>query len=138
MGPSMVTPRPTDAELAILRVLWARGPSTVRQIHDVLLLERPTAYTTALKLLQIMTEKGLVGRDERDRTHIYHPRLTEEQTQQQLVGDLLDRAFGGSSSKLVMQALAARRASAEELGEIRRLLDGRKDEADQEDGDGRD
>lgn len=125
MMPSMSKqelPRPTDAELAILRVLWARGASTVRQVHDVLSRERPTAYTTALKLLQIMTEKGLVRRDETDRTHIYHARLTEEQTQRQLVRDLLDRAFAGSASKLVMQALAAKRASAEELGEIRRLL----------------
>ena len=120
-------PRPTDAELAILRVLWDRGASTVRQVHDVLSRERPTAYTTALKLLQIMTEKGLVRRDETDRTHIYEPRLSEEQTQRQLVRDLLDRAFAGSASKLVMQALAARRASPEELGEIRRLLDGRGD-----------
>ena len=120
-------PRPTDAELAILRVLWQRGPSTVRQVHDTLLRERPTAYTTALKLLQIMTEKGLVRRDESDRTHIYHARLSEEQTQRQLVRDLLDRAFGGSASKLVMQALAARRASAEELGEIRRLIESRED-----------
>ena len=121
-----MTPRPTDAELAILRVLWERGPSTVRQVHEVLSRERPTAYTTALKLLQIMAEKGLVTRDERERTHVYQPRVSEDQTQRQLVRDLLDRAFGGSSSKLVMQALATKRASAEELGEIRRLLDGRK------------
>jgi BlaI family penicillinase repressor len=120
------TPRPTDAELAILRVLWDRGPSTVRQVHDVLGRERPAAYTTALKLLQIMTEKGLVRRDETDRTHIYHAKLSEEQTQRQLVRDLLERAFGGSASKLVMQALAAKRASAEELGEIRKLIDGRE------------
>src|SRR5687768_13935635 len=121
------TPRPTDAELAILRVLWSRGASTVRQVHDVLLKERPTAYTTALKMLQIMTEKGLVRRDETDRTHIYQARLTEEQTQRQLVRDLLDRAFGGSSSKLVLQALSARRATAEELGEIRKLIESRRD-----------
>ena len=119
------TPRPTDAELAILRVLWERGASTVRQVHDSLIRERPTAYTTALKLLQIMTEKGLVRRDESDRTHIYHARLSEEQTQRQLVRDLVDRAFGGSASKLVMQALATKRASAEELTEIRKLIDGR-------------
>jgi len=124
--PTMKTPRPTDAELAILRVLWDRGPSTVRQVHDVLLLERPTAYTTALKLLQIMTDKGLVRRDEADRTHVYHPRLSQEQTQRQLVRDLVDRAFGGSSSQLVLQALSAKRASAEELVEIRQLLDSRK------------
>ena len=119
------TPRPTDAELAILRVLWERGASTVRQVHDALGRERPTAYTTALKMLQIMTEKGLVRRDESDRTHVYYPRLSEDQTQRQLVRDLLDRAFGGSASKLVMQALATKRASAEELTEIRRLIDGR-------------
>jgi predicted transcriptional regulator len=120
-------PRPTDAELAILRVLWERGPSTVRQVHDVLARERVAAYTTALKLLQIMTEKGLVRRDERDRSHVYQARMTEAQTQRQLVGDLLDRAFGGSATKLVMQALAARRASPAELGEIRRLLDDRRE-----------
>ncbi len=119
------TPRPTDAELAILRVLWERGPSTVRQVHESMSRERPAAYTTALKMLQIMTEKGLVRRDESDRSHIYHARLSEEQTQRQLVRDLLDRAFGGSASKLVMQALASRRASAEELTEIRKLIDGR-------------
>src|SRR5689334_5483635 len=112
-------PRPTDAELAILRVLWDRGPSTVRQVHELLALERPAAYTTALKLLQIMQEKGLVERDERDRTHIYRARLSQETTQRQLVRDLLDRAFGGSASKLVMQALATNRASAEELKDIR-------------------
>jgi predicted transcriptional regulator len=117
-------PRPTDAELAILRVLWSRGASTVRQVHDVLSLDRPAAYTTALKLLQIMTDKGLVRRDESERTHVYEARLTEEQTQRQLVGDLLDRAFGGSASKLVMQALASRKASPQELDEIRRLIGG--------------
>ena len=121
-------PRPTDAELAILRVLWDLGPCTVRQVHEVLSRERPAAYTTSLKLLQIMTDKGLVSRDERDRSHIYQAKLTEEQTQRQLVRDLLDRAFGGSATKLVMQALAARRASAEELSEIRRLIDGRADD----------
>lgn len=120
-------PKPTDAELAILRVLWERGPSTVRQVHDVLSKERPAAYTTALKLLQIMTDKGLVRRDETDRTHIYSPRLTEEQTQRQLLRDLLDRAFGGSSMKLVMQALNTRRASAEELTEIRKLIESRRE-----------
>lgn len=134
MARSSSTPRPTDAELAILRVLWERGPSTVRQVHDVLTSrDRPTAYTTALKLMQIMTEKGLVRRDERDRTHVYHPRLTEEQTQRQLVGDLLDRAFGGSASKLVMQALNARRATPEELGEIRQLIEARREDRDERD-----
>jgi len=139
MARSPVTPRPTDAELAILRVLWERGPSTVRQVHDVLGRERPAAYTTALKLLQIMTEKGLVERDERDRTHIYRARLSEEQTQRQLVRDLLDRAFGGSATKLVLQALAAENASADELQEIRRAIDtARREKHDKEHRDERD
>ena len=116
-------PRPTDAELGLLRVLWQRGPSTVRQIHDVVSQARPTGYTTVLKLLQIMTEKGLVRRDETDRTHVYEVCSSEEQTQRQLVRDLLERAFGGSSTRLVMQALAAKRATPEELAEIRRLLE---------------
>ena len=126
-------PRPTDAELAILRILWDRGPSTVRQVHDILGRDRQAAYTTALKLLQIMTEKGLVRRDDTDRTHIYTHRLSEEQTQRQLVRDLLDRAFGGSSSKLVMQALNARRATPAELGEIRKLIEARREAHDDRD-----
>ena len=121
-------PRPTDAELAILRILWDRGPSTVRQVHEILGRDRQAAYTTALKLLQIMTEKGLVERDERDRTHIYRARLSEETTQRQLVRDLVDRAFAGSSSKLVLQALASKRASAEELRDIRKAIDGARNE----------
>jgi predicted transcriptional regulator len=133
MSRNAVLPRPTDAELSILRVLWERGPSTVRQVHDVLSRERPTAYTTALKLLQIMTDKGLVRRDETERTHVYHPRLSEEQTQRQLVRDLLDRAFGGSATKLVMQALAARRATPEELVEIRKLIETRREVRDERD-----
>ncbi len=116
-------PKPTDAELTILRILWERGPSTVRQVHELLARDRQAAYTTALKLLQIMTEKGLVERDERERTHIYRARLSEDQTQRQLVRDLLDRAFGGSASKLVMQALATKRASADELRDIRNAID---------------
>ena len=131
--PRMTVPKPTDAELAILRVLWDRGPSTVRQVHEVLARERHAAYTTSLKLLQIMTEKGLVRRDETDRTHVYHARFSEQQTQRQLVRDLLDRAFGGSASKLVMQALAARRASPEELGAIRKLIESRQTEREDRD-----
>jgi predicted transcriptional regulator len=115
--------RPTDAELAILRVLWSRGPSTVRQVHEVLSKDRETGYTTVLKLMQIMTEKGLVERDESERTHVYQARFTQEATQQRLVSDLLEKAFGGSASQLVMRALAAKPASADELAEIRRLLD---------------
>jgi predicted transcriptional regulator len=113
--------KPTDGELAILRVLWARGPSTVRQVAEA--LGRDTGYTTALKLLQIMTEKRLVVRDETQRTHVYAAAYTEDQTQRQLVSDLLERAFGGSAAKLVLQALAAKKASPEELAEIRKLLD---------------
>jgi predicted transcriptional regulator len=116
-------PRPTDAELAILRVLWERGPSTVRQVHDATSARRPTGYTTTLKLLQIMADKRLVERDERDRSHVYSARVSEAQAQRQLTEDLLDRAFGGSAMKLVMQALSSRRASAEELAEIRKLID---------------
>jgi predicted transcriptional regulator len=115
--------RPTDAELAILRVLWSRGPSTVRQVHEALSRDRETGYTTVLKLMQIMTEKGLVERDESERTHVYQARFTQEQTQERLVSDLLDKAFGGSASQLVMRALAAKPASADELAQIRRLLD---------------
>src|SRR5215213_5843697 len=127
-------PRPTDAELAILRVLWERGPSTVRQVHEVLVSRvGPAAYTTALKLLQIMTEKGLVRRDDTDRSHVYTTRLSEEQTQRQLVRDLLERAFGGSASKLVMQALNAKRATPEELGEIRKLIETRREGRDDRD-----
>src|SRR5260370_29235687 len=115
--------KPTDAELAILRVLWTRGPSTVRQITEVMAdAGREIGYTTVLKLLQIMTEKGLVIRDESARTHIYTPTSTEDQTQRQMVTDLLDRVFDGSAAKLVMQALAAKKTTPEELAEIRELL----------------
>lgn len=116
-------PRPTDAELAILRVLWRLGPSTVRQVQESLSQGRETGYTTVLKLMQIMTEKGLVERDETDRSHIYRTRLKEEQTQRQLVDDLLKRAFGGSAPQLVMQALSSKKTSAKELAQIRELLD---------------
>jgi predicted transcriptional regulator len=113
--------KPTDAELAILRVLWAHGPSTVRQVAEA--LGADTGYTTALKLLQIMTEKGLVTRNESARTHVYQAAISEDLTQRQLVTDLLNRAFGGSAAKLVLQALSASPASPEEMAEIRRLLD---------------
>src|SRR5919202_4816105 len=106
-------PRPTDAELAILRVLWSRGPSTVRDVHEQLNEQSPTGYTTVLKLLQIMTEKGLVVRDETQRAHIYESRYSEQKMQRQLLSDLVDRAFGGSAAKLVMQVLSGRKASAE-------------------------
>jgi BlaI family transcriptional regulator, penicillinase repressor len=116
-------PRPTDAELAILRVLWNRGDSTVREVSDELNRQRVVGYTTVLKLMQIMTEKGLLLRDESSRTHVYRPKLSEEKTLRQLVQDLLHRAFGGSAQKLVMQALAAKKASPAELDQIQKLLD---------------
>ena len=115
--------RPTDGELAILRVLWHCGPSTVRQVQEALARSQPTGYTTALKLLQIMTEKGLVDRDESERSHVYRASLAETETQRQLVDDLMERAFGGSARGLVMQALASKRATAEELDAIARLID---------------
>ena len=134
-----LSPRPTDAELAILRVLWRRGPSTVREVHRDLggregrrgeagdagggRRERGPAYTTTLTLLQIMAAKGLVVRDESTRSHVYKAAAGEQQTQRQMLRDLLDRVFGGSAGSLVMQLLATRKASPEELAEIRRLLD---------------
>ena len=120
-----MTPRrgkkPTDAELAILRVLWSRGPSTVREVAED--MGRENAYTTILKLLQIMTEKRLVRRDESRRTHVYEAAWTEGHTERQLVLDLLERVFDGSAARLVVQALAAKKTSRRELAEIRKLLD---------------
>ncbi len=116
-------PRPTDAELAILRVLWERGPSTVRDVHEALSGTQATGYTTVLKLMQIMTDKGLVVRDESQRAHIYRATQSEQKTQRQIIADLVQRAFGGSPAKLVMQALSGRKATAAELNEIRELLD---------------
>ena len=120
--PKRNLPRPTDAELAILRVLWERGPSTVREVQETLHEERGTGYTTALKLLQIMTEKGLVQRNDTQRTHVYEAAASRDQTQRQLVSDLLERAFGGSAEQLVLQALSAKKSSSEELAQIRELL----------------
>lgn len=119
-------PRPTDAELSIRRVLWKHGPRTVRQVHETLGGERAGDYTTILKLLQIMAEKGLVLRDERERSHVYRPRVSEAETQGQLVQDLLDRAFGGSAQQLVLRALDSRQATPQELAEVRKLLDDRE------------
>jgi BlaI family penicillinase repressor len=115
-------PKPTEAELSILRVLWQRGPSTVRQVQQALQSIRKTGYTTVLKFLQIMTEKGLVSRDETPYAHIYKARLPQEQAQRTMVADLLDRAFEGSMSRLVLQALSSRKATPEELSEIRKIL----------------
>jgi len=116
--------RPTDAELEILNVLWQRGASTVRDVHQAISRTKPSVgYTTVLKLMQIMAEKGLVRRDESQRAHVYEASLAREQTQRQLIGDLLERAFDGSATKLVMQALSAKKASAKELSTIRKMLD---------------
>jgi predicted transcriptional regulator len=115
--------RPTDAELEILNVLWKRGPSTVRDVHEEINRARPAQYTTVLKLMQIMATKGLVNRDEQARAHVYRATRPREWTQRQLAGDLMRRAFGGSARSLLMGALSARKASREELDEIRRLLD---------------
>lgn len=123
------TPRPTASELAILQVLWEHGPATVRQVHDMMAgkdADRSTGYTTTLKLMQIMAEKGLVSRDETSRTHIYSARQPQQHTQRQLVGDLITKAFGGSAARLVMHALSTHPASKEELAEIRRLIEQEK------------
>jgi predicted transcriptional regulator len=119
--------RPTEAELEILRVLWERGPSTVRQVHESLAEQRETGYTTTLKLMQIMADKGLVTRDESSRTHVYAAKASQENTQRQLVNDLVDRAFGGSAAELVLRALSSHKTSNEELDEIRRLIDEARD-----------
>jgi len=116
-------PRPTQAELSLLRVLWDRGPSTVRQVWEALDEDGRPGYTTVLKFLQIMTVKGLVERDDTERAHVYRAASSQTDTQQQLVGDLMDRVFKGSPARLVMQALSSRPASPRELAEIRKLLD---------------
>ena len=120
-------PKPTEAELAILRVLWERGPCTVRQVFDVLAPERESGYTTTLKFMQLMTEKGMITREEDGRTHFYRAAYPQEATQQRLIVDLLERAFGGSSAKLVIQALTAKPASADELREIKKILASQKE-----------
>jgi predicted transcriptional regulator len=117
------TPRPTDGELEILTVLWSRGAATVREVHEAIAARRPAQYTTVLKLLQIMAEKGHVVRDEENRAHIYRAARPQEWTQRQLAGDLLQRAFSGSARSLLVGALSARRATKEELAEMRRLLE---------------
>ena len=116
------TRRPTDAELTILQVLWDRGPSTVREVYKIISSDKNVGYTTVLKLMQIMTDKELVERDESCRPQLYRPRFPREQTERQLIKDLVDRAFGGSAKRLVMQALEAKKASPSELAQIEKLL----------------
>jgi predicted transcriptional regulator len=122
MSSKSTVPRPTEAELELLRVLWERGPLTVREVHEGV-EGKGTGYTTTLKILQKMAEKGLVRRDESQRSHVYHPAVAAEKTQRLLVRDLMRRAFGGSAGRLVVQALSEKKATSEELAEIRRLLD---------------
>lgn len=116
-------PRPTAAELEILGVIWNIGPATVRQVYTALEARKPSGYTTVLKLMQIMTEKGLLERDEADRAHVYRPAVPKEAMQTSLVDDLLEKAFGGSASQLVQRALQTKRMSRDEIAEIRRLID---------------
>ena len=118
------SPRPTNSELEILRVLWDRGPATVRDVHELISAARPglTGYTTILKLMQIMTEKGLLERDEAERAHVYKPRVAREKTQRAIVGHMLDRVFSGSAADLMMQALAAKPTSPAEINEMREML----------------
>lgn len=118
------TTTPTKGELEILRVLWRRGPSTVRAVHSEVQNARKTGYTTVLKLMQIMVDKGLLARDESTRSHVYHARLSEEEVQTAMTRDLMTRAFGGSASQLVMRALSAEPTSPAELDEIRSFLRG--------------
>lgn len=115
--------KPTASELEILRVLWSRGPSTVREVHDALSQRKSLGYTTVLKLLQIMTTKGTVRRNETQRAHVYEACLPAEQTKRQIAGDMLQRVFEGSASQLMLHALAGKKASAGEISELRRLLD---------------
>ena len=119
---------PTERELEILRILWDRESGSVQDVNDVMNARERTGYTTTLKLMQIMAEKGLLVRDKSQHKHIYKPAISEEATQDQLVGDLLDRAFAGSAEKLVMRALSSKKVSAEELARIREILNGMEGE----------
>ena len=123
MKQTAITPKPTDGELAILRVLWRRGPSTVREVQDEMGGEQVTGYTTVLKLMQIMTEKGLIERDDSVRPQLYRPRHKQAQTQKHLLRDFLDRAYGGSVKALVMHALSSKKPSQKDLDELEALLD---------------
>jgi len=116
-------PAPTNSELEILHVLWRRGPATVRDVFEEIGSKRDVGYTTVLKLMQLMTEKGLVTRDETNRSHVYLAAVAERQVKRHLVTDLMERAFEGSAANLVLQALASRRASPEEIEQIKALLD---------------
>lgn len=120
--------KPTEGELEILQVLWRKGKATVREVHEIILETKDAGYTTTLKLMQIMFEKGLVTRDDSAKTHIYTPNVSKEKTQSQFVGKMISGLFGGSSSQLVMQALGSQAPSKEELNEIQQLLDNLKNQ----------
>ncbi len=120
---TMDQPVPTQAELEILNVLWRRGPATVRDVHDAIGGKRDIGYTTVLKLMQLMAEKGLVTRDESARSHVYQAAVPEQRVKRHLVADLMERAFEGSAADLVLQALSSRKASDQEIEQIRDLLD---------------
>jgi BlaI family penicillinase repressor len=116
-------PHPTDAELEVLRILWNNGPSTVKQVHEIVQKNRPTVYTTTLKVMQVMHEKGLLVRNDSKYRHIYKPAFPQEKTQRQLVTDFLEKAFSGSAEKLVMHLLSAKKISATERAKIRKMFD---------------
>ena len=116
-------PKPTEGELEILRIIWQQGPSTVRQVNDQLAKIKDVGYTTTLKIMQIMSDKGLLTRDTSGKTHVYRVSVSQEKTQQQLVNRLLESAFGGSAMKMVMQALGNKKSTSEEIKEIREFLD---------------
>lgn len=115
--------KPTDRELTILGILWKNGPCTVRQVNEIMSRDEDTGYTTTLKLMQIMVEKGLLVRDDSQFKHVYKPGVTQEKAQKQLVGELLDKAFAGSAEKLVMRALSAKKVSSKELDRIKKLIE---------------
>ena len=123
MRPRKANPRPTDAEIEILNVLWESGPATVRLVHDAISRSKPSQYTTTLKLMQIMAAKGLLERDDSQRSHVYRVAVPREHAQRQMAGDLMERAFAGSLRSLVVGALGGRRATKQELAELRALID---------------
>jgi predicted transcriptional regulator len=123
MTTSKKLPKPTEAEYDILQILWVHGSATVREVHEHLSKKKPSQYTTTLKLMQVMAEKGLVARDETNRSHVYQPEITREEAQQQIAGHILNRVFGGSARSLLLGALGAKPASKKELAELRQLID---------------
>ena len=120
---SKAHPKPTDAQLEVLKILWDRGPLTVRQVHEEFLRVKQSQYTTTLKIMQVMTDRGLVARDERERSHVYRPLIQREEAQQQLASDLMNRVFAGSAQRLLVSALGAKPASLKEVDELRDFIE---------------